>query len=225
MNENRKENTMRANIRAFVKKYASKERTLEIGCGYSHYSEYFPNRIGMDIISIPTVDIVADAHDLHMFKEDEFDRILCTEVLEHLHTPQKAVDEMFRVLKKGGVLILTTRFIFPLHDVPCDYYRFTKYGLRHLLKNFEITEMKEEVDTFGTLAMMLQRIGFQTNAYYFKPLSGFSRWIWVRLWVLLSRIIKPVSLMVAEEFCEEGDKKIKLDNIMTSGYYVACKKI
>lgn len=215
---------MRANIRAFVKKYASQEKTLEVGCGFSHYSEYFPNRIGIDVVSLPTVDVVADAHDLNMFKEGEFDRVLCIEVLEHLHSPQKAVDEMRRVLKKGGILILTTRFIFPLHDVPHDYYRFTEYGLRYLLKDFEVIEVKEEVDTFGALAMILQRIGFQTNARYFKPLSRFSRWVWVRFWVLLSRIIKPLSLTVAEEFCEEGDKKVKLDNIMTSGYYVACKK-
>ncbi len=225
MERPKKENIIRANIRTFIEKYATKGRTLEIGCGTSQYAQYFPNRVGLDIRSIPTADLVADVHDLHMVKDGEFDCVLCIEVLEHLHTPQKAIGEMHRVLNKNGILILTTRFLFPLHDVPGDYYRFTRYGLEYLLRDFEIIEMREEADTLGTLAVIFQRIGFQTEAFYPKPLRGMLRQIWVRFWVALSRIVKLFSFIISEEFCEIGQERVRLKSIMTSGYYVACRKV
>ena len=205
----------RKNIRAFVKGYAHSGKTLDIGCGESEYSEYFPNRIGIDIKASHT-NRIADAHDLHMFKDEEFDGILCTEVLEHLHTPQKAIKEMYRVLKKEGLLILTTRFIFPLHDIPADYYRFTKYGLEHLLSDFKILEMREEVNTLETIAVLFQRIGYQCETLYFKPFRLF--------WLILAKLIHLCSPVITEEYGEVGHKN-KIKNIMTSGYYVACKKI
>ena len=123
----------RRRLDAFLKKYATTGKTLDIGCSTGPYATYFPNRTGLDIKKTPAVDIVADCHDLHMIGDEQFDCVLCTEVLEHLHTPQQAINEFHRVLKKNGTLILTTRFIYPLHDVPHDYYRYTRYGLEHLL--------------------------------------------------------------------------------------------
>ncbi|MFQ5795736.1 MAG: class I SAM-dependent methyltransferase [Candidatus Bipolaricaulia bacterium] len=204
------------NIEPFVKKYGNNGKTLDIGCGRGPYSQYFPNRVGIDIIKTPAVDIVADAHDLRMFQDEEFDCILCTEVLEHLHTPQKAINEMQRVLKKNGGLILTTRFLFPLHNIPDDYYRFTKYGLKHLLNNFEIIEMREEVNTLGTIAVLFQRIGFQCETLYFKPFRLF--------WLLLAKLVDLFSFIITEGY-GEVENKTKIKNIMTSGYYVACRKV
>lgn len=209
----------RKNLEEFIQKYTNKGKTLDIGCANARYFKYFPNRVGIDIKKTPAVDIVADAHDLHMFQDERFDCILCTEVLEHLHTPQKAINEMHRVLKKNGILIITTRFLFPLHDIPGDYYRFTKYGLKHLLSNFEIIEMKEEVNTLGAIAVLLQRIGFQCETLYFKPFRLF--------WLLLARLVYLFSFIITEEYGEVGEtgNKIKIKNIMSSGYYAACKKV
>jgi hypothetical protein len=50
---------------------------------------------------------------------------------------------MYRVLKPGGFCLLTTHMAAPLHGEPYDYYRFTKYGLKDLFKNFSKTEIKE----------------------------------------------------------------------------------
>ena len=130
----------RPRLEAFLKKYASNGKTLDIGCGSALYGNFFPNRTTLDIEARPgvQVDIVGDAHDLSNIADASYENILCTEVLEHLHTPAKAIAEFHRVLKPGGLMILTTRFIFPLHDVPGDYFRYTKYGLRHLMREFEI---------------------------------------------------------------------------------------
>ena len=125
----------RSKLMDFLKKYKSDKYTLYIGCGDQKYRCMFPNSICVDIDEKWKPDIVSDIHDLYQFEDNTFDCILCTEVLEHCHSPWIAADEMFRVMKQGGILLLSTRFIYPLHDAPNDFYRFTKYGLKNIFKN------------------------------------------------------------------------------------------
>src|SRR4030095_5709220 len=117
-----------------------------------------------------------------------FDVVLCTEVLEHLPEPQRALDEMFRVLKPSGTLLLTTRFLFPIHDAPHDYFRFTKYGLRYLLRRFEILEVREETDSVGTLAVLLQRLGREAETLHRTPFRA--------LWLLWAQMVRPFSFLI-----------------------------
>lgn len=188
--------------------------TLDLGCGHSYYKKYFPNRIGFDIQPGHGVDVVGDAHKLP-FENDKFDNILCTEVLEHLHSPHIAISEMKRVLKRGGKLILTTRFVFPLHDVPNDYYRFTKYGLRYLFKDWEILEFEEETTTLGAIAVLLQRIGYQCEILNFRPFK--------LLFFILAKFIQSFSFIISKEFGDISEMRSE-KNIITSGYYLVCKK-
>jgi SAM-dependent methyltransferase len=117
------------------------------------------------------VHVVGDARRLPV-RDAAFDVVLCTEMLEHVPEPQQAIDEMWRVLKPGGTLVLTTRFLFPIHDAPHDYFRFTKYGLRHLLKRFEVLELQEEADSVGTIAILVQRLGMQARTLGSPTLRG-----------------------------------------------------
>jgi len=89
----------RTNLEKFIKKESSDKLTLDLGCANSPYSRYFKNRVGVDIEPGQGVNVTADAHQLP-FEDEKFDVILCTEVLEHLHTPHVAISEMNRVLKK-----------------------------------------------------------------------------------------------------------------------------
>ena len=205
----------RKHLEDFVRRHAHKGRTLDVGSRGAPYAKYFPRRIGIDIVKSSGVDIVADAHDLSMFQEGEFDCVLCTEVLEHLHTPPMALEEIHRVLKKGGKLILTTRFIFPLHDIPGDYWRFTRYGLEYLLSKFRILEIEEEVKTMKTFAVLLQRLAFQSDTLFFKPFSV--------VWLIMAKIVGLFSFLITKEY---GDvtRKTVTKNIMTSGYYIFCEK-
>lgn len=167
---------------AFIRKYASDGETLDLGCGNDIYKSYFPNCETLDIEARPNVavDIIGDAHDLSMIGDNSYDTVLCAEVLEHLHTPSAAIAELYRILKPGGVLVLTTRFIFPLHDTPNDFYRYTKYGLTHLMKDFEMVELVEEASTIETLAVLYQRIGFQCDTLRLRPFKIF--------WFLLAKL-------------------------------------
>lgn len=204
----------RARLKEFIARNSSDKLTLDLGCADSPYSHYFSNRIGLDIEPGKGVDVVADAHDLP-FEDERFDVILCTEVLEHLHTPHAAISEMRRVLKRGGMLILTTRFVFPIHNAPGDYFRYTKYGLRYLFRDWEIVSLTEEVDTKDAFAVLLQRVGFQAN---FRGGAVIKAAVF-----LLARVVHFMPSPIKTEF---GDikKMAQENNILTSGYYLITKK-
>jgi|SRR5215472_16690541 len=78
------------------------------------------------------VDVFSDAHELP-FDSGVFDCVLCTEVLEHLADPARALSEIHRVLRNGGRAFLTTPFQYQAHQRPFDFFRFTYDGLRLLM--------------------------------------------------------------------------------------------
>lgn len=149
-------------IRRQFEPFRSPARTLDLGCGRSPMADGFPHRVGLDLAAGCGVHVIADAHSLP-FAAACFEQILCSEVLEHLADPARAVGEMARVLCVGGRLVLTTPFVYPLHDAPHDYQRFTAYGLRRLfaLNGFDGVKVKEVFTEEQTLAILLQRIAYQ----------------------------------------------------------------
>lgn len=204
----------RVTLDRFIAAHASDRRTLDIGAQNGPYAVHFPRRIALDIKKGIGVRIVGDAQALGI-RDGSFDVVLCTEVLEHLPEPQRAIDEIFRILAPGGQLLLTTRFLFPIHDAPHDYFRFTKYGLRHLLRRFEIVELQEETDAVGTLAVLVQRLGMQAQTLKRTPFRA--------IWLLSAQMLRPFSFLITEEY---GDsRRLQRERgIMTSGYHVACRK-
>jgi SAM-dependent methyltransferase len=204
----------RAHLETFLAQHATDARVLDIGAGGSSYHRYFPNRVSIDIDPARKPDVVADAHALP-FKDQEFEALLCTEVLEHLRDPRTAVSEMSRVLRSGGTLILTTRFVYPLHDTPHDYWRYTKYGLRDLFKEWDIVTLEPEVGTFSTIGVLLQRIGFQTRLKGGKVTKAA---VYALAWVF-----DHLNWLVQDEY---GDitRSVAETDILASGYYLVCKK-
>jgi ubiquinone/menaquinone biosynthesis C-methylase UbiE len=204
----------RVTLDRFIEAHATDRHTLDIGAQNGPYAAHFPRRIALDIKRGNGVQIIGDAQALGI-ADATFEVVLCTEVLEHLPEPQRAIDEMFRVLVPGGQLLLTTRFLFPIHDAPHDYFRFTKYGLRHLLRRFEIVELQEETDAVGTLAVLLQRLGMQAETLHRQPFRA--------VWLLSAQAVRPFSFLITSEY---GDSRrlLREHGIMTSGYHVACRK-
>lgn len=74
--------------------------------------------------------------------DENFDYIVCTEVLEHVNDPFAAVSEIYRMLKQKGLLFVATPFNFRIHGPLPDYWRFTEHGLRLLLQKFKILKLK-----------------------------------------------------------------------------------
>jgi len=109
---------------------------LDVGCGRKPYRALYAEQVswhlGVDVPSSPrhAAEVFGDAQALP-FRSASFDAVLCTHVLVHLPEPHRAVEEMSRVLKPGGSLILSARQMWHVYT-PRDYYRFTASGLRYL---------------------------------------------------------------------------------------------
>jgi len=199
----------RQRLAAFLEAHATDTLTLEVGAKNKPYRALFPNTISGDIVRVAGLDAQLDAHTLP-FADASFAAILCTEVLEHCINPHQVMAEFYRVLKPGGKLILTTRFIFPIHDAPHDYFRFTKYGLQQLCRHFSQVNIIEEAATMETVGILMQRLAYQAD--YKLPL--------VKLFLhLLARLLVRSRWLIKAEY---GDiRKAEPEHgIMASGYYV-----
>jgi SAM-dependent methyltransferase len=92
--------------------------------------------IGCDIQEGTGVDRIEDVHDLS-FADESIGTVICLETLEHVADPIRAVQEMHRVLRPGGVLAISSIMFFPIHEHPWDFWRFTPEGFERLLVPFE----------------------------------------------------------------------------------------
>lgn len=116
-----------------IRSFFNEERKGKVLCisGTGYISSLFhPDSLIVDV-QYPEVDI----HKLP-YEEKEFDFVMTDQVLEHVENPFLAVDEMYRVLKNRGYMILTTCLMNPVHEMPTDFWRFTPDGLKVLCKNF-----------------------------------------------------------------------------------------
>lgn len=119
-------------------------RVLDVGSKNAVYRDIFRGAefVTLDIVPDHKPDIVADIHELDQAVDPgTFDAIICTEVLEHVRDPERAVAQMKRALKPGGSLLASTPFICPYHPDPTDFWRFTGEAIRGLTKDFDRVEV------------------------------------------------------------------------------------
>ncbi|MEX2014760.1 MAG: methyltransferase domain-containing protein [Candidatus Saccharimonadales bacterium] len=101
--------------------------------------------------TVQTLDIDEDAgatytadlceNNSHLISDNHFDYVVCTEVLEHTLQPFDAAAEIERILKPGGLALISVPFNFRIHGPLPDCWRFTEHGLRALFKDFEIIQL------------------------------------------------------------------------------------
>lgn len=159
----------------------------------------------LDIDPARGPDIVGDLSG-HDFEGAQFGVIVMSEVLEHICTPEAAINNVFQALAPGGTLVLTTPFLFPIHDRPHDYYRYTKYGLEWLLRDFSEVTITPRNSWAEAINVMFVRLIKEKNPVcrFFGPLI-----------VLLAFIFAPIAMLLG---CV-----LKTD-FMTSGYLVTATK-
>jgi SAM-dependent methyltransferase len=92
--------------------------------------------IGCDIQPGLGVDRIEDIHNL-TFEDNSVGTVIALETLEHVADPLRAVQEMHRVLRPGGLLAISSLMFFPIHAHPWDYWRFTPEGFDLILRPFE----------------------------------------------------------------------------------------
>ena len=148
-------------------------RVIDVGAGEAPYRELFEHTqyVTTDWThsvhpGARSVDVVGPADDLPV-DDASFDVVLLTEVLEHTPDPTAVVRELHRVLRAGGQLHMTTPFVWELHELPFDFFRYTAWGLERILRDagFAAVDIAPRNDCFGTLAQMMIDIG-STMGFY-----------------------------------------------------------
>lgn len=198
-----------------VEEYASDSKTLEVGAyGSPGYGRFFTNKTGLDIRPGLGVDVVGSVYELP-FENESFDIVLCMVVMEHLEDPKSAIAEMKRVLKKGGKILVSVPFLFPIHDAPGDYWRFTKYGLKVLFKDWEIEKLEAETDMNEAFAVLLQRVAYQANFKFNKLMK-----------VLIFSLASFISWMprMTRKIYGGIDKKREEPEAFTSSFFLVARK-
>lgn len=94
------------------------------------------DHIGCDIQPGPNVDRIEDVHRLS-FADESIGTVVAFETLEHVADPIRAMQEIHRVLRPGGVVAISSLMFMPIHAHPWDYWRFTPEAFELLLKEFE----------------------------------------------------------------------------------------
>lgn len=119
---------------------------LDIGCGTQELRALIApenHYIGLDYYDTATQwyhtrpDIFADAQ-LLPIADASVDNILILDVLEHLPQPELCIQEIARILKSHGHCILQVPFLYPIHDKPLDFQRWTLYGLQQLVHTHQL---------------------------------------------------------------------------------------
>lgn len=137
-------------------------QVIDLGCGHMPYKNDMPSSVEVYHTldyqpRMPNVTYTGDIQQMSMVASDSYDGALCSEVIEHVPQPGKALSEIYRVLKPGGVAIISAPHLSRLHEEPHDYFRFTIYGFRYLLNqaNFEIIALHVTGGLFSFLGHQL----------------------------------------------------------------------
>ncbi len=179
-------------------------RALDIGAGHSPYLAALRDRcesvLSMDLERRgEDTNLRGSVLDLPFADGGIFDTVFCTQVLEHVPQPARAVSEMSRVLAPGGKLILSVPHLSVIHEAPHDYFRYTRYGLEGLLADAGL-----RVESIRESGGLLSFLGHGASCILMSlaaPLPGL-RWLawlfnyvfWVRLAQVLDRLLGFSSL-------------------------------
>lgn len=133
-------------------------RLLDVGCERKPYGVFLHpsvEHVGIDVFEGPEVDMVYDGKHIP-FPDNSFDAILCTQVMEHAEDAEQVRNEIARVLKPGGTLILTVPFTYNEHSAPYDFRRFSRYGVvRFFEKQVDIQDVILQGAIGSTAGVML----------------------------------------------------------------------
>jgi len=161
----------------------AKGELLDVGCGESPFYPLFLKRINSyvktDILTSPGKPDIYSSITALPFKDGGFDTILCTQVLEHVFDPFCALNEMNRVIRSDGVIIIGTPLIYWIHEAPVDYLRYTRYFYQKVatIYGFEILYLKEVGGIMSVLVDILSKgivsISVRSNYLSFLKSSSF----------------------------------------------------
>ena len=143
---------------------------LDVGCGQKPYRTLMnvTTYVGMELgetagpSASPAVDVYYDGRKIP-FPDGHFDSVFSAEVFEHIFNLEEILDEVRRVLKIDGTMLITVPFARREHDVPFDFARYTSFGIKHLLEKhgFEVVELHKTSNSIESIVLL-------TNQYLYN---------------------------------------------------------
>jgi len=173
-------------VSAKIKDISKEGIVLDVGGGdrftkwLREYKDFFRNcdYKTMDYDSSTGADIVGDIHSIPL-KDESVDGIICNAVLEHVNDPIRAVQEMHRVMKRGGKIFIYVPSIYPYHARKGHYpdmWRFFDDSINFLCKDFSSIEICKLGGYFKAMS-------------YFLPFQHKFQWLLVPLTTFLDSFI------------------------------------
>ena len=154
------------NLDRLCRENATSVRTLVVHSEDVDHGPWFPDAFTVTKRPSAPADLHVDVHykGVSAIPDGSYEVILCTGLLEHLPDPQRLVDELHRILRPGGRLIVSASAVFSFHEGPENYFHFAPGGFRQLFKNWsEIRMLRGASQPFETIGILLQRINLQTT--------------------------------------------------------------
>ena len=152
---------------------------LDFGCGNTPKKLLFENIIRQDVVLYENVDIIVNDTVLP-YKDNTFDLIVSQAVFEHVQYPWEVIKELYRTLKKDGLIYIDTAFMQPRHGDPHHFFNMTLDGLKTICEDFE--EIDSGVNSYQQLTdgfiMQMEALKPYINDPVIKEyFSGFSNYI------------------------------------------------
>ena len=147
---------------------------LDLGCGSKPYKELFTYKsyVGIDVDTgahshkEEAVDVFYDGRVIP-FPDKNFDSVFSSQVFEHIENLDFSLDEVFRVLRPGGILFITVPFVGAEYEIPYDFRRMTSFGIKSLLERHQFSVIKIE-KVGGYLDALMQTFIFYVVGFFPK---------------------------------------------------------
>ena len=194
-----------------IKNKNRKIKLLNIGAG-GEIEDIIKKKIkhyySIDIDPKRNPNQVIDICDKRFLKKIKFkpNLIFIFEVLEHTRKPELAIKNIYNILKNGEYCLASVPFNFHLHDEPNDFYRFTKYGLELLFKNFSKVKIINRNGWLDSIFVLLIRL--EKENYFFSKITG-------KLFIIIYFLLYPLIQIL---------QKIIISDKITTGYFVVAIK-
>lgn len=166
---------------------------LDVGCGDKPYVAWFTNAthyIGIDVSDSTKADTVIAPTGRWPFDDETFDNIVCFEVLEHVKSLDKTLDEMQRVLKTGGRIIVSVPFLYNVHGAPDDFRRFTHYSANCMFGEEGVMKLEKcwRLGGIGSTLSLLT-LNWIESATNYNRLSRLSKGVLLPVWLIVSFLL------------------------------------
>lgn len=206
------------NLVRLCKENASEKRTIIIHTEDVDYREFFPNSFLVSKAPTKGYDLLVDKYyHLDGIESESYDVALCTGLLEHVPDPQRLIDDIKRILKPNGKLIISASAVFSFHEGPDNFFHFTPFAFKLLFKDWsEIEVLRGASKPFETIGILIQRILYQCDVF---PLA--------RPFIeIMARTARIFDIFVTEQFdiTWKYSDDHKIDSMMPSNIQAVVRK-